>query len=381
MLYLVTAVYYTQPFDRSVYRHLDVATYSRGISNKEGDLRNNLWSKDLFVRDERRVAVVGSSFSAGLGRLAVSLTRGEPAFVVSESLAIGGNGLLNGARVAATLSAAKQANVIVLAVSPLNFGNTLYTGAFAGQCMESALPGISDTDNIRLGGPHATCLPQEPKFDAYLEVFEGDRKGKLFQFFNFFRNVALAPVADRHGFTPMSLDDDEIMREMDDIGKSMAAKRLSRLAVRDQENGSDEAFNWRQRGITESLQPGGDGYRLMAHLKQLADRNGVKLLVYETPTPTHAEAPTIFPAGFFEQYQRVLKKTLRELEIPYLDLSRFAPWTHDAMIDFVHPQQDVRQYIHKIVLAWIYAPDALRRTGLLQDTQLGGIKLAKEGHR
>ena len=139
----VTAAYYTLPFDQAVYRHIPVTTEEYGISHRTGDLRNNLWSKDIFARDEPRVAIVGSSFTAGLGRLAITSGDSDRVLAVSESLGFGGNGLLNGARVAASLSEAQQADVIVLGVSPLNFGRSLYDGAFAGQCLESVAPAIA----------------------------------------------------------------------------------------------------------------------------------------------------------------------------------------------------------------------------------------------
>lgn len=84
------------------------------------------------------------------------------------------------------------------------------------------------------------------------------------------------------------------------------------------------------------------------------DRRGIKLIVYETPTPKYNLAPQVYPRGFFENYQQHATKMFRELEIPYLDLSDLLPWNDKFMADFIHSQPPMRNVIHEYVLNLIF---------------------------
>src|SRR5690606_27378397 len=67
VLYALTYGYYTTGYDKAVYRNINIATDPRGMPNDAGDFRNNLWRKDLFTWEDKRIALVGSSFVRGAG--------------------------------------------------------------------------------------------------------------------------------------------------------------------------------------------------------------------------------------------------------------------------------------------------------------------------
>ncbi len=97
------------------------------------------------------------------------------------------------------------------------------------------------------------------------------------------------------------------------------------------------------------------------------------LVAYETPTVKSNDAPDIDPAGFFEAYQSAIKTAMARHDIPYLDLSDFAPWTGGAMGDFIHPQFEVREMALKTVLAWILEPEALKESGILNGKTIPSV--------
>ena len=360
-LYALTFAYYTTRLDQIVYPAVSAPSDVYGMSNRSGDFRNNLWRKDLFTRSEMHIAVVGSSFTSQMGRF--DITQNGSSAAVSETFAMGGNGILNGARSGTVIAAAGQAKIIVLGISPLNFGRTTPSMPFAGQCMDRVEPYVAAAGFTLPRLPLSDCLASLPTPLEYLSVFNKDRETGTYQFKNFVRNLALSSVSTRNDFAPFARE--TTADTLSAIKSELDAARASNSPIPNPANGRDKTFDWENRKIDESLMSGGLAFAILQALKAEADRAGAILVVYETPTPPHELAPEIYPAGFFEAYQSRVRQTLAALGIPYLDLSDLLPWTGRTMYDFIHAQSNIRPMLHQVVLAWIFDPEKLRASGLL----------------
>jgi alginate O-acetyltransferase complex protein AlgI len=362
-LLVLAGVFYSYSVDRWTYDRIQAPSDAMGMTNKSGDLRNNLWRKDIFSRREDRVAFVGSSFAVTGGRYKLALKPGGEPFAVTESLAMGGNGFIQGARTAAAIINADAVDVIVLAVSPLNFGSFVNSAAFPGECVDNVLtPELRRKFKIE-ERPLSSCAPAPFRWASLFQVFGGDRRYAA-QFRNYLHNVVVSYGTKRNGFAEFVMDDSNLDASLQGISKRLSAMAADKKPVGNTQNGADKKFLWFKRQIAASLQEHGEADEIFADLKRKADASGIVLVVYETPTVKNASAPQIYPAGFFEDYQFNVRASLKRNGIPYLDLSNFAPWSGAAMADFIHSQFEVRDMVFKTVLAWLYSPGALKKSGL-----------------
>lgn len=365
-LYSLTYAYYTHGIDQIIYPAISAPSDTYGVSNRSGDFRNNLWRKDLFTRPETHIAILGSSFASQLGRFGIEQSGNTVA--VSETFAMGGNGILNGARAGTVIAAAGQAKVIVLGISPLNFGTTTPSMPFSGQCMDRVEPYVATAGFSLPRLPLSDCLGGATAALEYLSVFNTDRETGAYQFKNFARNIALSAVSTRNSFVPFAVE--TTAGTLAKIKSELEAERTANSPIPNPANGRNETFKWENRKIEDSLAPGGLAFTILKGLKVEAERAGAILIVYETPTSSEVE---IYPAGFFDRYQSNIRQTLATLGIPYLDLSKLLPWTGGAMYDFIHSQPKFRPMIHQVILAWIYAPEILRASGLLDPKTIPDI--------
>jgi hypothetical protein len=124
----------------------------------------------------------------------------------------------------------------------------------------------------------------------------------------------------------------------------------SPTGVADPENGKNTKFSWLTREIVQDLQSDGRMFSIIQHIANMARENGTRLILVETPTPSHAQAPDIYPAGFFELYQDAIQNAAAAAQLEYLDYSRLVPWDGRAMFDFIHPTTECRSLLHKELL-------------------------------
>jgi D-alanyl-lipoteichoic acid acyltransferase DltB (MBOAT superfamily) len=369
VLYGAAYAYYTTDLDRVAYRHLTAPQYASGMDNRSGDFRNNLWSKQLFAEDETRIMLAGSSFTSDTGNF--QLLRDEQRIAVSDTFGMGGNGIMNGLRAIASVANERQADIFIVGISPLNFGITVKSMPFPGECLDVVEPEFAANGYEFPVRPLGACnaLPSQPS--SYLSVLDANRNGGVFQFKNFIRNIALSPT--QNPLLLKSLQLNGLPGRLDDIVVKFDRMRQSQVLIRNTENGSDQRFNWRSRKIIESLSKDEISYDALKILKEIVRKSGGVLVAYETPTVAHSDAPHIYPEGFFEEYQSRMTVVLAELGIPYLDLSRILPWNGAAMRDFIHPELSIRPLIHEILLAWIFDPEALRQAGIVDPAKVPDI--------
>jgi alginate O-acetyltransferase complex protein AlgI len=358
VLALLSFAFYAGGIDRLVYKQMrfnDVLGVSR---HDAGDFRSALWSKHLLSTQGKRIAIAGSSFANGMGAFKYSR---DGRVWNSESFGMGGNGLLNAARTAIQLSTTHSVDVIVLALSPLNFGVTLESGPFPGQCLEG-LDTITQEPKADLWGG---CEGRELRESELLAPALLPFNASGYQFRHFIRKISLARLGPAPLAGELDLSPEAAETRLKEIMDDIASKSNSLTPVSTLKNGADRKFGWMKRNIFSSLDETGKGFAYLAAIKAAADRHNIRVFAYETPTVSNETMPTIYPKGFFPAYQTSLRSALARLDIPYLDLSGLFPWTGTLMADFVHALPRVRPLLHEILLYSLFQPEKLKASGLL----------------
>jgi len=368
ILYAITSTYYAYPVDQWFYRRYGVDAYPFGMNAFAGDFRNNIWSKEIFAQKGERIAIVGSSFVGSMGNFKV--VRPDRSTVFSQTLGMPGNGLMNALRQIDVLARSRSADVIFMGVSPLNFGTTLASGAHEGQCisqnLELAAESVGQTfaPDVELG-----CFPDEA-FEPTRGLSAFDESD--FQFKHFVRNAARS-LRSRE-LAAKTLSEARLGAELKRLDEQITEISKKSAPIANPTNGQDSKFKWRERGIEDSLNRDGLGYAALRYARDVTSAANIKLVVYETPTPSHERAPDIFPAGFFEKYQSTMRGALGELGVPYLDMSKLFPWNGAFTTDFVHltatASVNYREELHKVLLGWLLEPAAIEASGLVENGRM-----------
>lgn len=334
------ATFYTVPYDLPAYSLVANDDGDGRVSNKEGDFRSNFYSKQIFQHDGPKVFIVGSSFSRGMGTFEFEHDGQQ---FRSTSMGIGGNGFLNSLRSANALLDVPGVHTIFLSASPLNFGKTTTSAAFKDECTSPLIGIVSGLEQARLKDCTATRLNRE-EYLGILAMKPSDPQYVQFQ--NFAYQLVHSYQRTPYNVRTLQLSEAEL---------SEIASKISELAATttlpaNLKNGSNARFNWSERQIPESLRSDGEVAAALRELKINADARGIRLIIYDTPTVQHRDAPDIYPPGFLERYQRSISELMADLEIEYLDLSQLLPWRKESMLDFIHPHPDRRKDIHRILL-------------------------------
>ncbi len=340
----VVAGFYGSTIDQAVYRTVHGNPTIDGIDNRSGDLRSNLFSNAHLYGPEKKVIFAGSSFTRQLGRYE---------FVVdgrryrSGTLGIGGNGLLTGARTAILVGQVPDVDIVVLGISPLNFGTSLSSTPFADECVAP----FTQIDPQIVESPWSSCGPVYVDGRLLLQLMVSEPRRHQIRNFAYkvlTESFRQASVGDRLDLTRIAADLDAIRAQL--------ASTAQISAPLNRRNGLDARFKWADRGIMESLDPGNRGYQMIKLVKDELAKNRVPLVVYETPTASSAEHPTIYPPGFLDAYRARIRKAMRDLGIPYIDLMNLVPFRPGYMQDFIHPEPQMRRIVHRLVLYSLYVP-------------------------
>lgn len=356
LLYGVMAGFYQGDFDRRFYARHPVHDDPKGVSYDFGDFRNNIWSKDIFARTERKIVIAGASFTRFPSRY--EFEHGGQKWV-TESLGIGGNGILNGARVAYAVAHEKAADTVILAVSPLNFGRTTLDVPFPGECLPRGIVGL---DPLLAPRPFSDCFARDFTLRDYMALpFFVPGEG-AFQFREFMHNVTvgLRGAYDVLPFAALDFAPEGVGRDLAGLRDMFVADADAPGGALDTVNGRNDTFGWAGRGVVGSLREGGLARAILREVKAAADANDVRLIVYETPTVTHDAAPYIYPEGFYPRYRAQIRRTMADLGIEYLDLGALLPWRADYMHDFVHVRYAKLFQIHRILLYSAFYPELVR---------------------
>jgi alginate O-acetyltransferase complex protein AlgI len=340
--------FYAGDLDRRVYRVVPIRTSVEGIDNTKGDFRTNLRQQEVLHGEERKVIIVGSSFTAELGCFRFER---EGVIYKSGTLGIGGNGLINALRSATAVLDEGNLDTLVLGVSPLNLGPIRGNCAFSGQGMG----GVNRLGFDLVQQPYSETHPIDVGPRDLLAFSTGSSAEQFRQVHGFLHNLG----------TTFAFKDAEVT-ELDLARSSVFESHLrarlddplwASVPVPDEQNGSDAKFRWQDRGIFESMDRGGDFRKAMWALKQETAERGVRFVVYDTPTPGHDQAPGIYPPEFLESYRARMRDLMEELEIEYHDLTDLFPWSGRFMNDFIHVRPDARRELHRLLVYRLYGDE------------------------
>lgn len=331
--------FYKYGLDRYVYQVVPIKREFVEIVNTQGDYRSNLYVNDIFRGNDKKVIVVGSSFTTGMGSFKFKYNGEE---YKSGTIGIGGNSISNALRGVGSVLDTKNLDTIIVGVSPLNMGPVNAHFAFPDQGIGSLnmfgfdfkMDKYKECQDIQLAPGEIWQLATNIRNERYLLLH------------GFLYNLATRSFKDDSYQSKILNMDDESKNSFyekfyDEIGKG-------KQPVKNQENGKDERFLWRKRGIIESLQPNGDVYKAFKKLKTLSDQKRIRLVVYDTPTAVRASQ--IYPKSFIEEYRSSMKKMTSELGIAYYDLTELVPWKGEFMSDFIHPNIETREKLHEYLL-------------------------------
>lgn len=358
---LFGTVFYQGVVDKKIYASLPTYSKSDFIEIKKGDFRSNLYVNKIFKGNEKKVMIVGSSFIKNSG-LFYFEKNGEK--YKSGSLGIGGNLINNGYRTLLSILDTPGLDTIILGVHALNFGPPSYSSVFSKECygelkktgMKAQIKEkrLSNCFPVKLNVFEKILLIIAPESPMFFQI-----QGFIYKFFH--RNPP--------SFTPSTLSLGKTEQKV--FYKKLDQKRNS--AVKNGippkgKNGYDKTFKWEARGILKSLAPGEMHDQIFQYIKQKANEKGIKLVVFNSPTPTYEahkkfyplEADRIYPKGWYEKYLKKFKKLMEKNQITYLDLSEFFPWRNEFMFDFIHPhvnsnpEINPRAFTHKHLIYQVY---------------------------
>jgi len=347
---LLMYAFYAHTADRAFYRSLPMQTKREGrIWNRSGDYRSNLLALDVFKGSERRIVFCGSSFAAEMGLLGFEH---EGKRYRSGSVGIGGNSMLNGFVAVMACSSMENVDTVVLAVSPLNFGTVDFSVPFPGQAM-AGLRRLGFKAKQRPLGEFGAVSVSIAEMMLFGFRYKSDR---YFQLHGFLDKLAHLDVGSSSEPTPIEVSPEARSRLHQRLRDWHAAAPVPTFArtAKNPKNGANATFRWRHRRCIESLQPNGFYTLALAQLKRECDRRGVRLVVYDTPTPRHKAAPHIYPEGFLGQYEGAISRAMQAHGIEYYNLIDLFPMTGDYMGDFIHSHYEFRPVLQEYVLQEVF---------------------------
>ena len=342
-------VFYSTTIDRICYASLPIERYQNGVDNKEGDFRSNIFSSGIFTHDGPKMVIVGSSYTTSMGNYSFEHERQK---VYSTTLGTGGNNLHVGLRGALAVLDTENLEVLVMGVSPLNMGPIIKTGPF-----ETQLYGRFDLLGINLRpNRYSEAFPVKLSFIDTIRLL-GKEKHR-FQFREFLFKIATATGLASFESDAWKKHTDWLEHQPIPVGKKLSSYLAtippSGIPPQNVTNGSNETFLWNNRGALESISPEGDAYRAISALSGLCKENGIRFVLYSTPTVTHTDAPHIYPEKFLENYQEKMLLLARQEHIEYYDFSDAVPWDSAYMGDFIHPTSETRRLIHKHLINLVF---------------------------
>ncbi len=351
--------FYAADWDKALYRTYPIRHAVNEIDTDAGDYRSNLFTNQVFTGDEKKIVFVGSSYTRFMG--AYDFAAGGERYKTG-TLGMGGNYIFAPLRTASQVIDMPHLHTMVMAVSALNMTNVSdmpvdkfrssqrkYAGAFPNECYERLNALGFNFAVARFGECHARDMSYLDR--ALIALAPGS--SMFGQFHGFLQKMKTAfwnkPDADAAYTDHLDLSAKAAARFFSDFKERMTAVAREKSAPASK-NGADASFKWRERGTLEAIAPGGDVYEALGKLAANARARGVNFILFTTPTVTHEDAPDIYPAGYYEAYQKAMQKLAQDHKIPYYDLSGLVPWRQGVMVDFIHTTAPVRKDIQKYLL-------------------------------
>lgn len=344
-------VSYRMGLDSYVSAVLDTGTET-GVRKDASTLRAAINNTFALSGSEHKWVVAGPSFSMYPDRIFLDM----PGHTIrSGSIGIGGQAAANWIRPVATALHRDDVEVMFLLISPVSFGRfTLAKGEpYPEEADLWAMP--ADLQNwapLRV----APITANTSLISAITDNAGGldQIKMQYRQILSWISNLAgLGPDPPEYEIqhaTTQNMTLASLEQTAAEFQHLRSQSEDSPTGVADPENGKNTKFSWPTREIVQDLQSDGRMFSIIQHIANMARENGTRLILVETPTPSHAQAPDIYPAGFFEHYQDAIQNAAAAAQLEYLDYSRLLPWDGRAMADFIHPTSKCRSLLHKELL-------------------------------
>ncbi|MCE9592220.1 MAG: hypothetical protein K8S99_17075 [Planctomycetes bacterium] len=321
--------FYAHQLDRVVRNAVPLGMDLNGVSNKHGDLRNNISRCAPLGTGAEKWIVVGPSFAGGMPLFTLP-TAGDHIRV--GGIGIGGQELVNWSRVAYSVLDDPTVRVVFVAVAPLSLTGFEPGAPFAGQGWDCLMAiGLEDEPGAALAtlGPTHGSVGDSVKALLTTSI----RDPAYFQVHGFC-HLMIDAIKSNHP-VPLVLNDEKStayekkLRELWDGAKDRPAPI--------DKKGTDAAYHWSSRGVVSALAENGKARVALAGLAQRARSRGVRLIIYETPTAVPTVASGFYPPDFWAEYQTAMRSACRDIGVEYWDLSSLLPWTDLAMSDLFHP--------------------------------------------
>lgn len=339
--------FYAYGIDRAVYKAIPFKTEQWGVEITKGDYRSNLYVNSIFKGDERKVIIVGSSFTQFMW--SYSFTHKGVAYR-SGTVGMGGNSLVNGIRSAASvLNTETNLDTLIIGVAPLNMGPLTPTAPYEKQAIGSInqagfsfpVNKLEETLNTDMGLRNFLKLTVNLKDPSFYQ---------LHGFFNNLKTRAFRESSEKPDVLSLTNPDRE--KFYADLKTALEKPNGPPPNV---DNGKNVNFKWTERGAIESISPNGDVYKAFTNLKKIATEKQVRLVIYSTPTPTHDAFKEGYPENFLESYRLQMNNLSRELGIEYFDLTEFVPFNNAFMVDFIHGSNLTLRSVHKHLIYSLFS--------------------------
>ena len=169
---------------------------------------------------------------------------------------------MSGAQVAIAISEAKAADIVILGISPLNFGTSLKGGPFKRQCLRRLAP--SDYDESLY---FKSCFPIKIEPENWFNLIKQPFQ-KGFQFQGFTHNIAKSfsirkePPPAKIPMTP-----ERVIKDLLETQEALDQSVKTNKAIPNLENGKNATFQWNDREVIPSLTSKGEGYKFLKTIK------------------------------------------------------------------------------------------------------------------
>jgi len=357
--------FYENSLDKAFYRTAPIMRETQGIQNFAGDYRSSLFSNEIFHGHQKKILFIGSSFTRSIGVMEFQWN-GQP--YKSGTVGIGGNHLINGFRTALAVMDTPNLDTLVFGILPLNmrplttFNATI---AWSEQCTQSLerfgihLLRVSNRPFAQCGNIHTS--PQ----DLFRFILNPNDK-HFYQIHNFLnlayeKQAFVGPIEKKDEVISLNMSLEARINFFEDLKKKIETDSLKRTQPPQPIVSKIDMRSLESHQALKRLERGESIYNAFRELKRLCDERGIRLVIYNSPTPSHQTETRIYQKGFLENYAKRIRVLTEELGIEYYNLLDFVPWSKTFMNDFVHPTAsstndkiNSRQLIHKNLIYSIF---------------------------
>jgi len=357
--------FYGNSMDKTFYRSAPIMRSTVGIQNFSGDFRSALFSNEIFHGNQKKIIFIGSSFTSHIGVMKFDWNGQH---YKSGTVGIGGNHVINGFRSALAVMDTPNLDTLVFGILPLNMSPLTVANqpiAWSEQCSQSLerfgihLLRTSNPPFAQCGNIHTSSQ------DLFRFILNPSDK-HFYQIHNFLsliyeKQVLIGQFKKKDEIISLDMSFEARKNFYEDLKKKIKTDSLKRTQPPQPVFSKINIRAWESQLALKRLERDEPIYNAFRELKRLCEERGIRLVVYNSPTPSHQTETRIYQKGFLENYSERIRMMTEELGIEYYNLLDFVPWSKTFMNDFVHPTAsstkdkiNSRQLIHKDLIYSIF---------------------------